>query len=135
MNYKKFTDKIRPVYLINIFFLLLILGIKLNDYLSETDEYYEYASPTHTEIVYSNEASGEPFLTTHGFCFNYPIDNAFLAELPHTYKNANLSFNHLILTKFKILRSTPVYTSTIISFMQRNNIWHKSPDEEASNLC
>ncbi len=135
MNYNKFSNKIRPVYLFNIFFLLLILSLKLNNYLSDNEDYYEYAIPTYSELVISKQQNREPSVVTHGFQFNYTLKNVCEVEIvSRSYKNANLSYNHLILTKIKTIISTPVYTSNIISILQSNNIWHKSPEEEEVNL-
>ncbi len=135
MNYNKFSDKTRPIYLLNILFLLLILGIKLNNYLSENDEYYEYSIPTYSELVFSKQANDEPSFNAHNFYPNHTVENVCEGEVFSSYKNAVLSCNHLIIIKFKILISTPVYTSNIISIIQRNNIWHKSPEEELGNFC
>ncbi len=135
MYYKKISDKIRPIYLLNILFLLLILSLRLNNYLSENKEYYEYAIPTYSELVFSEQANGEPTITTHSFYFNYTSGNVCEADVFHLYKNAILSFNHLISIKFKILIYTPVCTANIISILHSNNIWHKSLEEELSLFC
>ena len=118
MNCKKFLYKIRLLYLLNIPLLLLILRLKLNIYLTETEEYYECDIPTYTELVLSERSNNEPFLTADNFYFNYTFDNVCEVPVFHKYKNAILSYNHLILTQYKILDSNPVFNSSIISILK-----------------
>ncbi|MDX5584422.1 MAG: hypothetical protein QNK20_05745 [Aureibaculum sp.] len=134
MNYRTFLGKIRPIYLLHIIFILLILGFKLSNYLFENDEYSEYTNLEYSEVVFSEQANGEPFLTNHSFFFNYSFDNVCEPDLLYSYKNDILLYNRSILIKFKNLISAHVSTSNIISILQSNNIWHKSLDEEPSTF-
>ena len=135
MNYKKISDKTRSGYLLNILFLVLILSLKLYNYLSENKEYYEYTIPTYNELVISEAPQKEQLFSTYCGYISNILDNVCEAYVFHSYNNALFSYNHLILTKFKILDSSPVYNCNIISLLQCKNIWHKSPEEEPGTFC
>ena len=61
MNYSKFFDKIRAKYIINTFFLIgfIIAGIRLENYLYETENYSNNPVLVNNELVISEQYEEE----------------------------------------------------------------------------
>ena len=135
MKYRSFSYKIRARYLLNIFFLILILGLKLSNYLSDREEHYEFTIPTYNELVFSEHAREEQSFKSYSVSLYYILDKIREPDVSHSYKNAILTYNKRILLNFRVLNSNPIYNSNIISFMQCNNIWHKSTEKEPGISC
>jgi len=135
MNYKKLSYKTLLVYFINIPLLFLILGLKLNIYLTETEEHHKYDTQIHTELVLQEHSNNNPLLTTDNYYFNYTFDNVCEVSIFDKYKNAIISYNHLILIRYKYLDSNPLFISSIISILKHHNICNKSPEEKPSIIC
>lgn len=134
MNYNKFSYKVRPQYLLNIPLLILILGLRLSIYLTETEDYVNDIS-AYTELALSERSDNKPLLTTYNFNVNSVFYKVIVVPVHFKYKNAILSYNHLVITEYKNLDSNPVFNSSIISILKHNNICNKSPEEKPSIIC
>ncbi|PLX24175.1 MAG: hypothetical protein C0597_00160 [Marinilabiliales bacterium] len=131
MKCKKISYKV----LLNIPLLLIILGLRLNIYLSEAEEHYEYDNPTYIEVVSSDGSNNESFLSKSNYYFNYTFDNVCEVPVFNKYKYAILSYNQLVLTQYKVLDSNTSLNSNIISILKHHNISNKSPDEKPETIC
>lgn len=134
MNYSKFFDKIRAKYIINTFFLIgfIIAGIRLENYLYETENYSNNPVLANNELVISEQYEEEYILTDYndtndGISYDI-VDTRNICS----YKFTIISYNKFILNKFKTIISNHIIYSDIISILQKNNIWHKSSVEEPS---
>jgi hypothetical protein len=137
MDYKKFSDKIRAKYLINIFLLIgfLIAGIRLEYYLYETQDYYDKPVLANNELVLNEQSSEEYILSEHGDKkehIPYYVDD--ISNI-YSYRFTNKSYNSLVLNKYKTIISNYNFHSVIISILQKNNIWHKSSGEQPGILA
>ena len=67
MNYMKFSDKIQAKYLIYILFLIgfIIAGIRLENYLYETEDYYNIPVLANDELVLSEQPNEEYILADY----------------------------------------------------------------------
>ena len=136
MNSKKFFSKVQAKYLINIFFLIgfVIAGIRLENYLYETEDYCNIPVLEKNELVLPEQPKEEYILTDYndkheGISYDI-VDTRNI----YAYKFTIISYNSFILNKFKTITANHIYHSDIISILQKNNIWHKSFGEEPSFL-
>ena len=132
MDYKKFSDKIQVKYLINIFFLIgfIIAGTRLENYLYETENYYNIPIPANNELVLS-EKSKQGYLLTDYNDKHVDISHDVVdTRNVYLYKYTILTYNSFIINKLKTIISKSIIHLDIISTLQKNNIWHKSSGEE-----
>jgi len=139
INLNKFFKRTQAKYLLNILFLIgfLIIGSKLENYLYAFDDYYDSPNPSYKELVFSEQPEEKILLVTDLSSDSDSEDilgNVCKGELIHSYKIAIHSYNQLILTKYKVAISNPIFNSGIISVLQSNNIWHKSSEEEPGSV-
>lgn len=136
MNYKKFYIKIQAKYLINILFLIgfVIAGIRLENYLYETEDYCNNPVLENNELVLPEQPKEEYILTDYNDRHEDISYDIVDTRNISSYKFTIISYNSFILNKFKTIITNHIYHSDIISILQKNNIWHKSFGEEPSFL-
>ena len=136
MNYKKFYSKIQAKYLINILFLIgfVIAGIRLENYLYETEDYCNNPVLENNELVLPEQPKEEYILTDYNDRHEDISYDIVDTRNISSYKFTIISYNSFILNKFKTIITNHIYHSDIISILQKNNIWHKSFGEEPSFL-
>jgi len=136
MNYKKFYSKIQAKYLISILFLIgfVIAGIRLENYLCETEDYCNNPVLENNELVLPEQPKEEYILTDYNDRHEDISYDIVDTRNISSYKFTIISYNSFILNKFKTIITNHIYHSDIISILQKNNIWHKSFGEEPSFL-
>ena len=136
MNYMKFSDKIQAKYLINILFLIgfIIAGVRFENYLYETEDYYNIPVLANDELVLSEQPNEEYILADYDDNHDDISYDVVETRKIYSYKFAIISYNSFIVNKFKTIISNHIFHFDISSFLQKNNIWHKSFGEEPSFL-
>ena len=120
--------------LLRIFFLLgfLIAGIRLETFIYSSVDNYSYSENVNNELVTYESPKADLILTDFNGYDNYNVSITSTVYEPcisHSFKIAVYSYNRLIISKLKTLRSACFLSSNIITILQKNNISHKSPEE------
>jgi len=132
----KFSDKIQAKYLINILFLIgfIIAGIRFENYLYETEDYYNIPVLANNELVLSEQPNEEYILADYDDNQDDISYDVIETRKICSYKFAIISYNSFIVNKFKTIISNYIFHFDISSILQKNNIWHKSSGEEPGLL-
>jgi len=136
MNYRKLFDKILAKYIINAFFLIgfIIAGVRLENYLYETEDYYNIPVLVNNELVLSEQPDEEYILADYDDNHDDISYNVVETRKFISYNFAIISCNSFIANKYKTIISNHIFHFDISSFLQKNNIWHKSSREEPNFL-
>lgn len=136
MNYKRISYKIQARYLINIFFLVgfIIASTKLEDYFNNSEDYSYNPVLVNNELVI-NELNNEEIISKHYYDKN-EIKSYHVEEIKNTYSNTLtiIGCNSFINNKFKTIILSYISLRNFTSILQKNNIWHKSSEEEPGIL-
>ncbi|MCP4180703.1 MAG: hypothetical protein GY756_23330 [bacterium] len=125
-------SKIQVKYLKNIFFLIVLFFacIRLENYFHETDDCFNNPILVNNELLISEQIKEEYVLTdykdNHEAISCDPVET--IEKLSYSF--AIISYNKLIVSRFKTMNSNHIFHNDIISILQKNNIWHQSIEEE-----
>ena len=136
MDYRKFFDIIQAKYLIKVAFIIgfLLAGIRLENHLYETGNWKHNPVLANNELVLSEQPNEGPIFTVYDdkhVSISYDIVGTKNID---SYKFILLAYNSHIHHRLIKVISLHIFPSDIISFLQNNNIWHKSSGEEPGML-
>lgn len=136
MNCQKIANKIQSKYFINFFLLIgFILAVtRLEKFFNESEDFSYYPVLEYNELVI-NELSSDEHNLKHYYDKNesksYNVENT---KNTYSYKLSILGHNSLLNNKFITVKLNHISHRNIISILQKNNIWHKSSEEEPINF-
>ena len=131
-NHNKLLIKKQTGYIIDLLFILslFIAVIKLENYLYNTENYSFYPDLVNNELILSEQIAENSNLSDYNdYCGNITYHN-FEASHLSLFKIAVYSYNCLVFIKFKTIISNHIIHLNIISILQKNNTWHKSPEDK-----
>jgi len=132
LYYRGITNRVQARYLLKILFYIgfVFACTRVENFHFQNLEFSYHLIHVNNELVIDDQPNKDHILLDYD---ERPEVSSARTELIHckdTYGHAIISYNALILTKYKAIISSTKYRSAIISIIQRTNIWHKSSPKE-----